>query len=100
MLPLIKIPSADAFPIPQKNAKGTEITIAHGHDVTRKTNPLYNHTSNVSPSSIGIITNSIASITTIGVYIFENFVINFSVFVFLEEDFSIISIILDVVDVL
>ena len=36
--PFIKIPSFDAPPIEPKNASGTDITIAQGHDTTRNIN--------------------------------------------------------------
>ena len=41
--PLIRIPSLDALPIPQKYPRGTDITNAHGHDVTINTSDLYRH---------------------------------------------------------
>ena len=51
------------------------------------------------PETIGgIIATSIAAITTIGVYILENFVINFSLFDFCSEAFSTKSIILATVE--
>ena len=65
----------------EKKAKGTDITILHGHDATKNTSDLIiqvlNSCFNISGIHIAII---IAKIITIGVYIFENFVIKFSVF--------------------
>ena len=77
------------FRIPAKYAKGTDKTIAHGQDVTKNINALLIH-SFKSPTIIGGINAKInAKITTIGVYIFANLVINISVFdLFLFEFFT------------
>ena len=34
--PLMRIPFFDAPPMPEKNVSGTEITSAHGQEITRK----------------------------------------------------------------
>lgn len=65
----------------EKNANGTDITMLHGHDATRNTNDLIIQVLNSCFNIIGIsIAIIIAKIITVGVYIFENFVINSSVF--------------------
>ena len=77
-----------ARPTPQKNPKGTDITKAHGQAVTKNTKDLYKKSLKLAPNIVGITTIKTAKITTIGVYILENLVINFSVFVFLSLEFS------------
>ena len=67
LLPLTIIPSRLALPIPEKNTNGTEITKAHGQDVTKNTNDLYNHSLKFPPNITGITVNKIADITITGV---------------------------------
>ena len=99
MLPFISIPFLLATPIPVKYESGTDIAIAHGHDITK----------NVSPrciaSSIGIlniigkqITIRSANIITIGVYILLILETIVSVFVFLSVASSKSSNIFDTVE--
>ena len=61
-----------------KIAKGTEITNAQGQDVTINTKLLYNQICISYPKIVGTKVIKIAKITTIGVYILENFLINVS----------------------
>ncbi len=64
----------------EKNAKGTDITILHGHDATKNTSDLIIQILNSCFNIIGInIAIIIAKIITVGVYIFENLVMNSSV---------------------
>ena len=100
MLPLTKIPCLEAPPIPPKKLKGIEITRAHGHDTTKNDKALYIHIENVVFFMIrgGIIANSNAIITTVGVYMAANFVIKFSDLDFLLLAFSTNSRILLTVD--
>ena len=62
------------------NAKGIDITILQGQDATKNTSALISHSLNSNPIIGGTTAISIARTITIGVYIFENFVINSSVF--------------------
>ena len=45
-VPFINIPFFDIAPIQVKNAKGTDITILHGHDATKNTKALIIHVLN------------------------------------------------------
>ena len=66
--PLTNIPALLAPPIPPKNANGTDITNAHGHDMTRKVNARYSQIECGSSKIIGgIVANNAAAIVTIGV---------------------------------
>ena len=68
MLPFISIPFLDAAPIPPKKLKGTDITSAHGHDITRNIHALFIHEAQFPPTIIGgRIARMTAAITTIGV---------------------------------
>ena len=65
---MIKIPWREAPPIPAKNPSGTEITIAHGQEITRNVNALLNQILKPPLKIIGgIIASRIAKITTAGV---------------------------------
>ena len=100
--PYINMPFLEANPTPQKYANGTDINIEHGQDIANTPSALY--IQNVKPKlpNIGAIIsinggknaiNTDINIT-IGVYIFANFFMNFSLFVFLSKDFSTTSTIL------
>ncbi len=93
------MPLRDAPPMPPKKLRGTDITSAHGQETTRKARALYTQSAKPPPFIIGGITASKAAIiTTVGVYIRENFVINLSDFDFLPLAFSTSSRILLTVD--
>ena len=82
----------EAPPMPAKNVKGTDKTNAQGQDITRNVNARSSHIAEGIVVNIGgIIAIIIAKNTTIGVYIFANFVMKFSVFAFLSEEVSISS---------
>jgi hypothetical protein len=66
--PLYSIPRDAAPPIPPKNAIGTEMTKAHGQDITRKISARYMESAKVvNYSKAGIIASKTAAETTIGV---------------------------------
>ena len=68
MLPLIKIPFLEAPPIPPKNPRGTDITSAHGQDITKKINALYTHViSSCLNTNVGTRAKANANKHTIGV---------------------------------
>ena len=89
MLPFIKIPFLEALPIPAKKLSGIEITNAQGQDITRNVKALFTQTiKDVFNINGGITAIIKANITTTGVYILANFVINFSACAFFAEAFS------------
>ena len=49
LLPLIRIPSFAAPPIPPKNPRGTDITRAQGQEITKKVHALIIHSRNPGP---------------------------------------------------
>ena len=65
--PLIRMPQADAPPIPPKKASGTETTSAHGQEMTRKISALRIHTAHWPSNSGGRRPSSTAPTTTMGV---------------------------------
>ena len=68
MLPFINTPLLLLLPIPIKNAKGTDITSAHGHETTKKVSALKILSFNVILKHKGnIIAINTASNITIGV---------------------------------
>ena len=78
-LPLMSMPSDDAFPMPQKNDNGTDITNAHGQEMTNIVSARYAHVDNSPPNNNGGMTATINAITRmIGVYTLENDVMNLS----------------------
>ena len=94
------MPFLDAPPIPANKPRGIDTTNAHGQDTIRNIDALYIHSLKVASLTTkgGIIASAKAKNTTIGVYTFANFVINFSVGAFLFEAFSTNSKILETVD--
>ena len=84
------MPALDAPPIPPKNESGTEITSAHGHDMTRKVSARYIHSEKPAPgiNSGGSVAISAASSTITGVYQRANLVINRSGRDFFSLEFS------------
>ena len=80
MLPFIRIPFLEAPPIPPKKLSGTDITRAQGQDTCKKVSALYIQIlKSCLNIRVGTASINIANIMTVGVYIFANFVINFSV---------------------
>ena len=82
-----------------KNPKGIEITKAQGHEITKNINPLESASLNSNPNIKGdkaVIKTAIK--ITIGVYTFENLVINFSVLDLFLPAFSINSTIFETVE--
>ena len=68
MLPLMSTPFLEAAPMPEKKLIGTEITRAHGQEITRKVQALLTPSDQVWPKNRGGITaRSMAPITTRGV---------------------------------
>ena len=97
------MPFLEAPPIPPKNDSGTEITSAQGHDITRKVSALISHVGKLAINEPGITrggstARSTAAITTAGVYILANLVMNCSLFDLFSLEFSTSSSILDTVD--
>ena len=89
--PLTSTPFLEAAPIPPKKARGTETTSAHGHDTIRKVRALNSQVAKFATKPVPVTAPIIAggsraritaAATTIGVYIFANFVMNFSLFDF------------------
>ena len=86
--PLNSIPSFEAAPIPEKNASGTLITSAQGQLITRKVIAVSIQKLQFPLTTEGMIAVISASITTIGVYILANFVMNLSILGFPAAAFS------------
>ena len=62
------MPFDEALPIPAKYPSGTEMTSAHGHEITRKIRPLCTHVPKSKPVNRGGISDIItAASTTMGV---------------------------------
>ena len=86
--PLMRMPLADAPPMPPKKLSGTEITSAQGQDTTRKISARETHSPQSPVISDGNTASSSADRHTAGVYQRANFVMKFSDFALLEEAFS------------
>ena len=75
--------------MPPKNASGTDMTRAHGQDITRKVQALSIQSPKFPVKSPDIIggrnASTTAAITTAGVYTLANLVIKFSVTDFLDD---------------
>ena len=68
MLPFTSIPILEAAPIPPKNPNGTDITKAHGHEITRNIQALWIQSLHCPPKNKGgIIAKATAPIVTTGV---------------------------------
>ena len=65
--PLIRMPFADAPPMPQKNVSGTEMTSAHGQETTRNVSARCTHIIHSPVTKDGTTASSTAAQTTIGV---------------------------------
>ena len=62
------MPFDEALPIPAKYPSGTEMTSAHGQEITRKIRPLCTHVTKSKPVNRGGISDIItAASTTMGV---------------------------------
>ena len=62
------MPCFDAQPIPPKKLSGTEITSAHGQEITRNISALRIHSSQLPSTRDGITASRTARATTTGVY--------------------------------
>ena len=79
MPPLKSIPSFDAAPMPAKKARGTLMTSAHGQLITRKVMAVVIQKDHSPVMTEGMMAVRRAIITTTGVYILANLVMNLSI---------------------